>query len=139
MRRWLAQQVQKQLTASSSRRWVSRVAGRAQAVLHCQITTAEDWRSRTCPARDLAGREATAALAVFRITCNTPVRSSRRQCMGRYRGAPTAARTAGPGLHIPLKPGSSKSLLRSSDVTIHMHTRHAPPPEPNRARIIWRN
>ena len=32
----------------------------------------------------------------------------------------------------------SESLLRypGSDVIAHMHTSHAPPPEPNRARIV---
>ena len=33
----------------------------------------------------------------------------------------------------------SESLLRYSDVITHMHASHAPPPEPNRARIVWRN
>ena len=28
--------------------------------------------------------------------------------------------------------------LRYSDVFTHMHMSHPPPPEPNRARIIWR-
>ena len=32
----------------------------------------------------------------------------------------------------------SESLLRHSDVSTHMHMSHAPPPEPNGARIIWR-
>ena len=31
----------------------------------------------------------------------------------------------------------SESLLRHSDVSTHMRMSHAPPPEPNRARIIW--
>ena len=32
----------------------------------------------------------------------------------------------------------SESLLRHSDVSTHMQMSHAPPPEPNRALIIWR-
>ena len=33
----------------------------------------------------------------------------------------------------------SNSLLRYSDVITHTHTSHAPPPQPNRARLVWRN
>ena len=54
------------------------------------------------------------------------------------------ARTAGPGRQYHSCPGlsgreCSESLLGYSDVITHMHTSHAPPKEPNRARIVWRN
>ena len=59
--------------------------------------------------------------------------------MGRYGGAPTAAGWGedcwtGP----PISPPPRSDPSHYSDVTTHMHMSHAPPPEPNRARIIWR-
>ena len=76
---------------------------------------------------------------VFGITCNTLVRSSQRPYMGRHGGAPTAA---GWGEDCwtgsPISPPPGSALLRY-DLITQMQTSHAPPPEPNRARIVWRN
>ena len=33
----------------------------------------------------------------------------------------------------------SESLLRYSDAMTNMHTSHDPPPESNRAQLVWRN
>ena len=76
---------------------------------------------------------------MFGITCNTLVRSSQRPYMGRHGGAPTAA---GWGEDCwtgsPISPPPGSALLRY-DLITQMQTSHAPPPEPNRARIVWRN
>ena len=88
--------------------------------------------------------------AVFGITSNTLrlVRSIiyidsicgsvRRRPDGLLAGARTAARLDR-APDITAAQERSKSLLGYSDVITHMHTSHAPPPEPNWARIVWRN
>ena len=91
------------------------------------------WRN----ASGQAGRQ-----AVFGITSNMLVRSSQRPAWAGT-AAPrrllAGARTAGPiAADIIAARARSESLLRHSDVSAHIHTSHAPPPEQHRARIIWR-
>ena len=65
--------------------------------------------------------------------------------MGRRGGAPTDAgwgedrRTGPPAPGIAAARERSESPLRPSDAIPCMSPSHAPPPEPNGARMIWRN
>ena len=97
---------------------------------------------------------------VFGITSNTLVRSSLGSYysyMGRHSCAPSRPPTAAgwarlldqaadmtAAHHLPGRAPShcSDTPTRSpghSGVINHMHMSHAPPQEPNRARIVWRN
>ena len=79
--------------------------------------------------------------AMLGITPNTPVRSRQETIHGSVRRRPDGC-GLGRGLldwaaDIIAARARSESLIRHSDVFTHMHMSHAPPPEPNRARIIW--
>ena len=83
---------------------------------------------------------------VFGITSesNTLVRSSQRPYVGLYFGAWTAAGWgedcwSDRAADIIAALERSESLPRYSHVIAHMHTSHAPPLEPNKVKIGWRN
>ena len=81
---------------------------------------------------------------LFGVISNTLVRSGQRPYMhGSVRRRPNGC-GLGRGLldradDITAARERSESLLRYSDVITRMHTSHAPPLEPNRAWIVWRN
>ena len=110
--------------------------------------------SRSCPTFKLPGTQAGTGSSdrdsVASSMCleSLPIflsGHSQSPYMGRYGGAPTAAGWGedcwtGPPISSPPAGARSESLFRYSNLSTssHVHMSHAPPPEPNRARIIWR-
>ena len=104
------------------------------------------WRFGTSPATPtvLSMTPTRPSGGVFGITCNTLVRSSQRPYVGLYFGAWTAAGWgedcwSDRAADIIAALERSESLPRYSHVIAHMHTSHAPPLEPNKVKIGWRN